>query len=224
MRHLRLRLDVAIIMNSATTLNYAELATSTQVEQTIAAVEARGIKVHLVDTPAQALEKVHQLIPAGANVMTGASETLRHIGLEDVLVSKDHPWVNLKDGLLAENNPEKQGKLRAQSTLSEYFLGSVQAIAETGEIVIASASGSQLPSYAFSSRNVIWVAGTQKIVPTLDAALRRVREYSLPREDERQKANGRPGSLLGKILIIEMEHPMLQRNVNLILVNDLVGV
>ena len=141
-------------MNTAT-LNYTELATATQVEQTIAAVEARGIKVHLVGTPAQALEKVHQLIPAGANVMTGASETLRQIGLEDVLVSKDHPWVNLKDGLLAENNPEKQGKLRAQSTLSEYFLGSVQAIAETGEIVIASASGSQLPSYAFSSRNVI---------------------------------------------------------------------
>jgi L-lactate utilization protein LutC len=211
-------------MNSATTINYAELATSEQIQQTVAAVEARGIKVYLVDTPAQALEKVHQLIPTGANVMTGASETLRQIGLEDVLVSKDHPWVNLKDGLLAENNPVKQGQLRAQSTLSEYFLGSVQAIAETGEIVIASASGSQLPSYAFSSRNVIWVAGTQKIVPTLDAALRRVREYSLPREDERQKANGRPGSLLGKILIIEMEHPMLQRNVNLILVNDLVGV
>src|SRR5258706_7568067 len=151
-------------MNYGTaTFSYTDLATPAQVEQTAAAVQARGIKVQVVDTQEQALEKIHQLIPAGANVMTGASETLRHIGFEDVLINKNHAWNNLKDALLAESNPVKQGKLRAQSTLSDYFLGSVQAIAETGEIVIASASGSQLAPYAFSSRNGIWVAGTQKI-------------------------------------------------------------
>ncbi len=211
-------------MTAATTLNYAELAPAEQVKQTVAAVEARGIKVHLVDTPAQALEKIHELIPAGSDIMTGGSQTLRHIGLEDLLMSKTHPWVNLKDAILAENNPEKQGKLRAQSTLAQYFLGSVHAIAETGEIVIASGSGSQIPSYAFTSRNVIWVAGTQKIVPTLDAALKRVREYALPQEDKRMKALGYPGSAITKLLIVEAEPAMLQRNVNLILVNHLVGV
>ena len=212
-------------MNAATTtLNYAELATSEQVQQTVAAVQARGIKVHLVDTPAQALEKIHELVPAGSDLMTGGSQTLRHIGLEELLMSKNHAWNNLKDGILAENNPEKQGKLRAQSTLAQYFLGSVHAIAETGEIVIASGSGSQIPSYAFSSKNVIWVAGTQKIVPTLDAALKRVREYALPQEDKRMKSLGYPGSAITKLLIIEAEPAMLQRNVNLILVNHLVGV
>jgi|SRR3954470_18760255 L-lactate utilization protein LutC len=210
-------------MNSAT-LNYTELATDAQVQDTIAAVEARGIKVHLVDTPEQALEKIHELVPAGAEIMTGGSQTLRHIGLEDLLISKAHPWVNLKDAILAENNPEKQGKLRAQSVLAPYFLGSVHAISETGEIVIASGSGSQIPSYAFSSRNVIWVAGTQKIVPTLDAALKRVREYALPQEDKRMKGLGYPGSAITKLLIVEAEPAMLQRNVNLILVKHLVGV
>ena len=211
-------------MNAATTLNYTELATSEQIQQTIAAVQARGIKVHLVDTPAQALEKIHDLVPAGSDLMTGGSQTLRHIGLEDLLMNKTHSWNNLKDGILAENNPEKQGKLRAQSTLAQYFLGSVHAIAETGEIVIASGSGSQIPSYAFSSKNVIWVAGTQKIVPTLDAALKRVREYALPQEDKRMKSLGYPGSAITKLLIVEAEPAMLQRNVNLILVNHLVGV
>ncbi|MBA3873073.1 MAG: lactate utilization protein [Anaerolineae bacterium] len=210
-------------MNYAT-LNYTDLATDAQVQDTIAAVEARGIKVHLVDTPAQALEKIHELVPAGAEIMTGGSQTLRHIGLEDLLISKAHPWVNLKDAILAENNPEKQGKLRAQSILAPYFLGSVHAISETGEIVIASGSGSQIPSYAFSSRNVIWVAGTQKIVPTLDAALKRVREYALPEEDKRMKGLGYPGSAITKLLIIEAEPAMLQRNVNLILVKHPVGV
>ena len=207
-----------------TTINYAELATSEQIQQTIAAVQARGIKVQLVDTAAQALDKVHDLIPAGSEVMTGGSQTLREIGLEDVLKSKTHPWVNLKDAIAAENNPEKQGYLRAQSTLAQYFLGSVHAIAESGEIVIASGSGSQIPSYAFSSRNVIWVAGTQKIVPTLEAALKRVREYSLPNEDKRMKSMGYPGSGISKLLIVEFEPQILQRNVNLILVNQLIGV
>jgi hypothetical protein len=58
----------------------------------------------------------------------------------------------------------------------------------------------------------------------LEAALKRVREYNLPREDARVKALGHPGSAISKILIVELEPAMLQRNVNLILVNDLVGV
>jgi L-lactate utilization protein LutC len=212
-------------MNAATTtINYTELATSEQVQQTIVAVQSRGIKVHLVDTPTQALEKIHELVPTGSDLMTGGSQTLRHIGLEELLTSKNHAWNNLKDAILAENNPDKQGKLRAQSTLAQYFLGSVHAIAETGEILIASGSGSQIPSYAFSSKNVIWVAGTQKIVPTLDAALKRVREYALPEEDKRMKTLGYPGSAITKLLIVEAEPAMLQRNVNLILVKHLVGV
>jgi L-lactate utilization protein LutB len=210
-------------MNSTTT-DYTQLATPSQIQQTIAAVEKRGIKVQLVDNTAQALEKVQQLIPAGVNLMTAASETLKEIGFEDLLKAKTHAWVNLKDALLAESNPEKRGALRVQSASAEYYLGSVQAIVETGEIVIASNSGSQLAPYAFTSKNVIWIAGTQKIVPTLEDAMRRIRQYSLPHEDEKMKSMGYRGSRIGKILIFEMESPHLQRNVNLILVNQLLGV
>ncbi len=58
--------------NGTSILSYTDLATSTQVKQTAEAVQARGIKVHLVDTPAQALEKVHELVPAGSDLMTGS--------------------------------------------------------------------------------------------------------------------------------------------------------
>ncbi len=207
-----------------TTTDYTQLATSSQIQQTIAAVEARGIKVHPVDTAAEALDKLQQLIPTGAKVMTAASQTLKEIGFEDVLKSKSHLWVNLKDELLAETNPQQQAELRIQSSLADYYVGSVHAIAETGEIVTASNSGSQLASYAFTSRNVIWVAGTQKIVPTLEAGMRRIREYSLPHEDQKMKAMGYRGSRIGKILIFEMESLHLQRSVSLILVSQLLGV
>lgn len=211
-------------MTQTSTISYTDLASSTRVQTTAAALQSRGFNVHVVDTAAQALAKVQVLIPAGSKIMTGGSQSLRDIGLEAMLIAKTHPWVNLKDAILAETDPVKQGELRAQSVLSPYFLGSVHAIAESGEIVVASGSGSQLPSYTFTSKNVIWVVGTQKIVPTLDAAIKRVREYSLPREDERMKSLGAPESRITKLLIIESEPPFVQRNVNVILVNELVGV
>jgi hypothetical protein len=108
--------------------------------------------------------------------------------------------------------------------MAEFFLGSVNAIAETGELVFASATGSQLPPYAYTSRNIVWVAGAQKIAPTLDDALRRVREYVLPLEDERQKKNGnKAGSFIGRILILEREPAYLRRNLTLILVDEVLG-
>jgi hypothetical protein len=91
------------------------------------------------------------------------------IGFVDILKSGRHSWKNWKDMILAEKDEAKQMKLRRENVSSDYFLGSVHAVAETGEVVIASNSGSQLPSYAYASKNVMWVAGTQKTVAKLSA-------------------------------------------------------
>lgn len=203
---------------------YDTLPAPEQVRRTVAAVNARGIHAELVETKEAALERVKALIPPGCVVMTGSSVTLQQIGFEEILISGDHPWRNFKADLLAEKDPNKQSTMRRQGTLAEYYLGSVNALAETGELVFASGSGSQLPAYAYNSRNVIWVAGTQKITPTLDDALRRVREYVLPLEDERQKSLGnKAGSRINRILIMEGEPAYLRRNLSLILVNQALG-
>lgn len=203
---------------------YDTLPTPEMIQRAVESVKARGIHAELVDTKEAALERVQALIPAGCVVMTGGSVTLRQIGFEEILISGNHPWRNFKADLLAEKDPVKQSALRKQGTLAEYFLGSVNALAQTGELVFASGSGSQLPAYAYSSRNVIWVAGTQKIAPTLEDALQRVREYVLPLEDQRQKSLGnKAGSRINRILIIEGEPAYLRRNLTLILVNQVLG-
>jgi hypothetical protein len=203
---------------------YDTLPTMEIIQRAVESVKARGIHAELVDTKESALERVQALIPAGCVVMTGGSVTLRQIGFEEILISGNHPWRNFKADLLAEKDPVKQSRLRREGTLAEFFLGSVNALAETGELVFASGSGSQLPAYAYSSRNVIWVAGAQKITATLEDALRRVREYVLPLEDERQKNLGnKAGSRINRILIIEGEPPYLRRNLTLILVNQVLG-
>jgi len=194
------------------------------VQRTMESVKARGIHAELVDTKEAALERVQALMPPNCVVMTGSSVTLQQIGFEEILISGNHPWRNFKADLLAEKDPVKQSTMRRQGTLAEFFLGSVNALAETGELVFASGSGSQLPAYAYTSRNVLWVAGAQKIAPTLDDALRRVREYVLPLEDQRMKSLGnQAGSRINRILIIEGEPAYLRRNLTLILVNQVLG-
>lgn len=206
-------------------MDYLNLPSPERIQTTIEAVIARGITVTFVETKEDALANIYELIPTAASVMTGASVTLQQIGLEAALKVGDHPWWNMKSEIVLEKDPVKQAVLRKQATLAEYYLGSVHAIAETGEILIASATGSQLAPYAFSSNHVIWVAGAQKIVPTLEDAFRRLREYVQPLEDRRLKQVFGPEArgVVGKILVFERESPMLKRSLHLILVNEVLG-
>ena len=130
---------------------------------------------------------VRELIPAGATVSTGASLTLKEIGFEDLLISGAHQWKNLKAEYLAEKDPARQQLLRRQSVLADCYLGSVHAVSETGEVVIASMTGSQVSPYAYAARSVIWIVGAQKITSSLEEGIRRVREYVLPHEDRRMR-------------------------------------
>ena len=208
-----------------TKMEFSLPASSEAVERSISSVKSRGIAAELVNTRREALERLKMLIPAGASVSTGASVTLREIGFEDLLISKAHPWRNLKNEILDEKDPARQTLLRRQSTLADYFIGSVHAIAQTGELVIASATGSQLSPYAYSASNIIWVAGIQKITPTLEDGIRRVHEYIFPHEEKRMRdlTAGKMGTMMGKMLIFERETPLLGRKVSLILVKEAVG-
>jgi len=183
----------------------------------------RGIKTKSVSTREEALKLLAKKIPPGAEVMTGASATLDEIGFLQLLKLRTHQWKNLKTEITGEKDPVRQRGLRVRATAAQYFVGSAHAIAETGEIVVASASGNQIPAYAYSSNNVILVVGAHKIVASLDEGLKRVREYCLPTESAKMRNLGYPGSAIGKLLIFERERAP-QRNLTLILVNKKLGV
>ncbi len=203
-------------------MKYDTLASKEVIERTTNALKARNIKVESVNTKEEALRKIMTLIPGGKEVMTGGSTTLDQIGFTELLKSGKHPWKNLKDQILSEQDPKKQMELRKKSITSEYFLGSVHAVSENGEILIVNATGSSIPSYAFSSDNVIWIVGTQKIVPSLEDGFKRIKEYCVPLEDNRMKSIGYQGTTIGKYLIFEREINE-NRKINLIFVNEKLG-
>jgi LUD domain len=143
-------------------MKWAELASEDTVKRTRESLEARGIRVEFLQKREEALKRIIDMIPQGAEVMTGSSTTLQEIGFVDLLTSGKHKWNNLKGAIVKEKDSLKQMELRKRSITAEYFLGSVHAVTQSGEVIVVSNTGSQLPSYAYSSNNVVWVVGAQK--------------------------------------------------------------
>ncbi len=204
-------------------MNYEALADTTTITNLMKTLTENGIAAELVETGEAALEKIKGYIPSGASIMNGSSTTLQQIGFVEYLKANTHGWNNLHDPVFAEKNPEKQMALRRQALFADYYLGSVHAITEAGELVIASASGSQLPHLVYTSPNIIFVIGTQKIVPTLEDALRRIKEHVFPLEDARMKSVGYGGSVLAKLLVLFREPAMMKRTVRVLFVNEVLG-
>lgn len=204
-------------------MSYDTIPEVSIIEKTASAIGEKGIEVFVVENGADALAKIKEFVPAGASVNNGSSTTLRQIGFIDYLKDNQHGWNNLHEAVVLEKDPEKQAKLRREAVFSDYYLGSVHAVAQTGELIIASASGSQLPHIVFTSQNLIFVVGVQKITSTYEEAVKRVREYVVPLEDNRMKEVGMGGTVLSKILTIEREPSFMGRKVRLIFVKEQLG-
>jgi len=200
---------------------YDTLASDEAINKTAAALVAKKYNVMVVADRAEALAKLKAMIPAGSDVMTGGSVTLEEIGFIDLLKSGASGLVNWKDKIFAEKDPAKQMELRKRSSSASYYLASAHALSEDGIMVQGSYSGSQIPAFAMLSPHPVFVVGCQKIVPDLEAAIKRVREYSLPMEDKHQKSMGNPGSDLKKMLITFSD--MLDGRITVILVKEKLG-
>jgi len=185
-----------------------DATTKTRVERTFAALKQRGITPIYVPDRRVALETVLGSIPKGSTVAHGSSTTLQEIGLVDRLKDPASGYRYLNPEWQTESDAMRRIRIRAKlSAEADFYLGSVQAIAETGEVVGADQSGSRQAFYVYGPPHVIWVAGINKLVPNLEAGLQRVREVALPLEDQRMKRQGSPGSSIGKLVIYERERP-----------------
>jgi L-lactate utilization protein LutB len=191
------------------------------VDRTVKAIENRGIHVIPVENGDEALAALRALIPPGAEVMNGSSTTLAEIGYDDLIAGGKSGWKNVHHRITAEDDGAKRAELRRKSVTADYFISGANAIAETGEIVACDASGSRVGAWPFAAGHLVIVAGTNKIVPTLDDALHRVWEYAYRLEDARaKKAYGIP-SVIGKCVILA--HEMNRGRITLILIREALG-
>ena len=195
------------------------MAPEEQVLRTARSLEENGFQVFLAETADQARDYVLNRIPSGAVVYNPPSRTLEQIGLA-VDIETSTRFKPLRARINSMDRIKQRGEIRQLISSPDVIVGSVHAITEKGEVLIASASGSQLGPEVFGAGTVIWVAGTQKLVPTLDEGFRRIREYCYPLEDDRaRQVYGQP-SAIRKILVVNAELP---GRITIVLVKQVLG-
>jgi acyl-CoA hydrolase len=186
---------------------------------TVVALEEHGFSVEVVDDLDAAREATLARLPEGSTVMTNTSVTLQETGIADA-INDGGPYDSARNRMFALDFATQLQEMKAIAGQPDYALGSVHAVTRDGTLVIASASGSQLASYAWGAANVIFVIGAQKLVASPEAARERIYDHSLKLEDARAYAAYGQNSSVGKILEIHQETP---GRIHVVLIRQVVG-
>src|SRR6202045_4394155 len=189
-------------------------------QATVTALEEHGFSVEVVDDLDAARQAVLARIPEGSSVMTNTSVTLAETGIADAINDGGGRWESARNKMFALDFATQAQEMKAIGGQPDYALGSVHAVTRDGTLVIASAPGSQLASYAWGAANVIFVIGVQKLVPDLEAAHQRIYQHSLRLEDARAQAAYGQHSSVGKVLEIHQELP---GRIHVVLIRQVVG-
>lgn len=186
------------------------------------ALSRRGFTVTVVDDLAAAKKHVLSMIPHGAQVLTAASVTLDQSGIAEAIdYSGDYDAIRPKFYTMRAD-PAQRAQMRRLGAAPDYIIGSVQAVTTDGQVLIVSATGSQLAGYLHGAEHVIWVVGAQKIVADLDQARDRVTAYVQPHVDERTKADYGVPSEVNKEVVVSRE--LTPGRIDIVLVAEPTGL
>jgi len=199
---------------------FGTVADDVRVRRTATALEANGMRVLRTAEAAEANRIVLGLIPQGSQVYHGASQSLEVAGITDE-IEKSGRYGPLRPRVWSMDRQTQADEIRLLSAAPDVMFCSVHAVTETGSLLAASASGSQLGPYASGAGRVILVVGTQKIVSDLQEGLRRIDEYSFPLEDARAQAAYGVHSGVNKVLIINRE--ITPGRITVVLVDEVLG-
>ena len=212
--------EIEVDPDGSLTRRWGTRAEGARVNRTAAALEANGITVQRASDAASAKRIVLDLIPDGSQVYHGASQTLDLVGITDEIDNSGR-YAALRPRFWSMDRETEADEIRRLGAAPEVMLGSVHAVTETGSLLAASMSGSQLGPYASGAGRVILVVGTQKIVADLEEGLLRINEYAYRLEDARAQAAYGIHSAVNKVLIINRE--ITPGRITVVLVDEVLG-
>ena len=201
--------------------DFVTAAPEGELQQVAERIRERNIEVVIVNTGEEARQVVLERIPQGAQVHSGKSKTLQEAGIIDAIMDPNQ-FSALRHQTLKMVRKTQGAEIRKLLAAPDFMLGRVQAITEAGMLVDVSATGSQIGPYANTAGKVILVVGSQKIVPDLETAIQRIREYVQPWEEEQVRKAANISTFVGKILIVERE--WTNGRMTVILVREPIGI
>ena len=204
-----------------TTADFTRPASESRLEALAERLRERNFEAIIVDDAAAARAAVLERLPEGSEVHSAKSKTLEDLGLVEELMESDRYDYVRRAYLKLDRNTHAR-EIRKLAAAPDIMLGSVNAVTEAGQMLAASASGSQMGPYSAGSGKLILVVGSQKIVPDLETAITRIKEHVLPYEDARLRAQMGVGTKLARLLILEQDY--VPGHTTVILVKEPVGI
>jgi hypothetical protein len=202
-------------------VDFAAPASEAELTSVAERLRERNFEVVIVKDGDEARAEVLKRIPDGASIHSGKSKTLEDAGIFSALMG-DERYDFIRRKTLQMDRRTQMREITRMGATPDVMINSVQALTEDGQLVITSATGSQLGPLASGAGKVIFVVGSQKIVPDLDAAFRRIKEYVFPYEDARLREQLGAGTKIAKTLIFDQEY--LPGRTTVILVREPIGV
>ena len=199
---------------------FGTLADDARVRRTAAALEANGISVLRAADAGEAKRIVLGLIPDESQVHHGGSQSLEASGIAEE-IEKSGRYDPIRPRIQSMDRETQADEIRRLTAAPDVMLGSVHAVTETGSLLAASMSGSQLGPYVSGAGRVILVVGTQKIVSDLEEALHRIDEYAYPLEDARAQEAYGVRSAVNKVLVINRE--ITPGRITVVLIDEVLG-
>lgn len=155
--------------------------TDKKIEKTIKNLENNNMQVFFCESSADALETVKKLLPIGCTVSHGGSETLKQVGVIDLLNSGDYNYLDRSKCTTSE----AMEQLYRQSFSADVYLTSSNAITENGELYNVDGNSNRVACIAYGPESVVVVAGINKIVENLDKAVDRIKTVCAPMNVQR---------------------------------------
>jgi hypothetical protein len=206
---------------STVTDDFNVTATDADLNALAEKLRERNFEVVIVDGPAEAKAEVMSRIPEGSEVHSAKSKTMEDIGVfKELMESGKYDFLRIKQFKMDRNTQARE--MRKLVAAPDTEVGSVHAVTREGQLVVASASGSQMGPYSGSSGHLILAVGSQKLVPDLDTAIRRINSHVFPYEDARLREQMGVGTKVARILIMERDY--MPGRTTVILVRQPVGV
>ncbi|OQX63053.1 MAG: lactate utilization protein [Desulfococcus sp. 4484_241] len=161
--------------------NHVQNYWTTKMEQVKNSFEANNFEVHVVRNSNDAAELVlNRIMPALSpkSLGWGGSQTFISTGLYDRL--KGLTEIEVIDTFDKSIPSEQALERRRKALLTDLFITGSNAVTETGELVNLDMIGNRVAALAFGPKNVVVLAGRNKIVPDIDAGIARIKDYAAP--------------------------------------------
>ena len=144
-------------------------------------LESRHFEAYYCKTKEEALKKALEWIPEGASVGWGGAMSAEQIGLLDAVRNGNFQALDRE----ACKTPEEKDQMAFACMGADVFLTGANALSLDGQMVNIDGTGNRVAAIVYGPKTVIAVVGMNKVMDTLDSAIRRARTVAAPLNQQR---------------------------------------